>query len=407
MTDNELADAVLSLISDCREGGYWDFKKQWPLGAELLHDIICMANNLEDRDAYIIMGVDEADGFAVIGVENDQGRRNTNDLTNFLRDKKFQGGMRPTALVQTLTLTGHQVDVVVVKNTSHTPYLVTEDFTEAPAGAKPRTVRANSIYTRVQDANTPIDKTADLDKIEYLWRKRFGIDKSALQRLDLFLDKPEDWQYDDRRSRFFHKYAPEFVIQIEDSYYQEDYEVREARKRSEFYCKLFPDSNGYHWEDFSVTYHQTVIYDDVCAYLDGGRHLIAIPDRKLIRATEDHITSGKYSILYYWDMSSINGKIHRLFVTQYPGDSDGLTLLRRSIVTFRDTSEKDAFVEYLCGSLPSLNGVQTLEQLEESHGGRGDGWAETVEKWQDQTMATFSDLLTKWRFTPMYTSRSW
>ncbi|MDR0489279.1 MAG: ATP-binding protein [Propionibacteriaceae bacterium] len=167
MTDDELADVVLSLISDCREGGYWDFKKQWPLGAELLHDIICMANNLEDRDAYIIIGVNEANGFAVVGVENDQGRRNTNDLTNFLRYKKFQGGMRPTALVQTFTLVGHQVDVLIVKNTSHTLYLITEDFTEAPAGARPRTVRANSIYTRVQDANTPIDKTADLTYLHH------------------------------------------------------------------------------------------------------------------------------------------------------------------------------------------------------------------------------------------------
>jgi len=408
--DDELSEEVSVLIDSRREGGYWDFKAQWPVGADLLHDILCMANNLEDRNAYLILGVDQANDFALVGVEHDANRRDTNELTTFLRDKKFLGGMRPTAWVESIRLSGHQIDVVIVKNTAHTPYLVTVDFADTPMGSKkPRAVRANSVYTRVQDTNTSIDQTADLDKVEYLWRKRFGIDKTALQRLDRFLGAPEDWQYDDGRGRFFHKYAPEFVIQIEDAYLaEENRELRETHKRSEFYCKLFPDSDGYHWENLTAMYHQTVIYDDVCAYLDGGRHLIAIPDRAWISAAEDHIATDKYATLYFWDMSSLNGKIHRLLVTHYRGERDGLARLDRSIVTFRDTSEKDAFVGYLCANLPSLDGVQTLEQLEANCGGRGEGWAETVEKWEKETMAAFSDLLAKWRVSSsLVTSRQW
>ena len=55
-------EEILELISLKQEGAYWDFKKEWyedGKQSDLLHDIICMANNLENRDAYIIIGIDE------------------------------------------------------------------------------------------------------------------------------------------------------------------------------------------------------------------------------------------------------------------------------------------------------------------------------------------------------------
>lgn len=45
-------EEILELISLKQEGSYWDFKKEWyEVGkqADLLHDIICMANNLGKR----------------------------------------------------------------------------------------------------------------------------------------------------------------------------------------------------------------------------------------------------------------------------------------------------------------------------------------------------------------------
>ena len=54
---------ILDLILLKQEGSYWDFKREWYFQdkkADLLHDIICMANNLSNRDAYIIVGVDGA-----------------------------------------------------------------------------------------------------------------------------------------------------------------------------------------------------------------------------------------------------------------------------------------------------------------------------------------------------------
>jgi len=60
---SKLAEEIKDLIALEQEGGYWDFKREWyTRKSNMLHDIICMANNLENRDAYIIIGVDQETG---------------------------------------------------------------------------------------------------------------------------------------------------------------------------------------------------------------------------------------------------------------------------------------------------------------------------------------------------------
>ena len=50
---------IKELISLKQEGEYWDFKREWhKKNSDLLHDIICFANNLVNRDCFIIIGVD-------------------------------------------------------------------------------------------------------------------------------------------------------------------------------------------------------------------------------------------------------------------------------------------------------------------------------------------------------------
>lgn len=52
-----------------------------------------MANNMECRDAYIIIGIDEEKECSIQDVKNDSNRRNTQKMVDFLRDKKFAGGV--------------------------------------------------------------------------------------------------------------------------------------------------------------------------------------------------------------------------------------------------------------------------------------------------------------------------
>ncbi len=87
---SELAEEVKDLIALQQEGGYWDFKREWyTRKPDMLHDIICMANNLENRDAYIIIGVDQEVGFEVFDVLEDKNRRNTEQIVDFFTRKRF------------------------------------------------------------------------------------------------------------------------------------------------------------------------------------------------------------------------------------------------------------------------------------------------------------------------------
>lgn len=65
-------EEILQLISLRQEGDYWDFKKEWYTNKpDLLHDIICMANNLSNHDGLVFIGVDEEMDYAIFDITND------------------------------------------------------------------------------------------------------------------------------------------------------------------------------------------------------------------------------------------------------------------------------------------------------------------------------------------------
>ncbi|MFC5528383.1 ATP-binding protein [Cohnella yongneupensis] len=157
MRSIDLEDEIKALILSKREDDYWDFKeKHHSNKANLLHDIICMANNRVDRDACIIFGISDGT-FDIVGVENDENRRNQQQMIDFLKSKRFVSGIRPRVEMRTLRIANHEVDILIIKNSTDTPYFLTEDFSD-----NGRKVRANHIYTRVGDTNTDIDKSADI-----------------------------------------------------------------------------------------------------------------------------------------------------------------------------------------------------------------------------------------------------
>lgn len=78
-------EEVLRLIAFRQEGEYWDFKKEWHKNkSDLLHDIICMANNLSNHDGLIIIGVNEETDYAP-PVLFQMGTSNHNHLPVFMR----------------------------------------------------------------------------------------------------------------------------------------------------------------------------------------------------------------------------------------------------------------------------------------------------------------------------------
>ena len=71
MKHDELENEILNLIEQQTEGVYWDFKQQWySNNADLLHDVICMANSPANRDCYIIIGVEDGT-YNILGVSSE------------------------------------------------------------------------------------------------------------------------------------------------------------------------------------------------------------------------------------------------------------------------------------------------------------------------------------------------
>ena len=322
---------IEKLISLKKEGSYWDFKREWysqDKKADLLHDIICMANNLSNRDSYIIIGVDEENDYSFSSVMDDPNRRNTQQLVDFLRDKHFAGGVRPVVHVENISIGENEIDVIVVHNSDATPFYLTEKY---------QSVMSNNIYTRVMDSNTPKNKSADLSHIELLWKKRFGLLASLLERMMIFLKNPGLWDCSPScfEEKLYYRFSPEFTIETV---------MDDSKNGYQYY--LFNQTDIHpRWYDINLYYHQTMLASLEGVSLDGGRYFTPSPRTDGISLTQYHNWDVAFK---YYIKNSIEYIVHEFY---YHPDGDDETIAHnrfmKCILVFECDSEKENFKEYL------------------------------------------------------------
>lgn len=276
----ELAELVEDLIRTGREDDWWDFKEcHHEDKATLLHDIICLANNRADRDAYLVLGIRDKT-FEIMGVENDLHRKNQQNIVDFLSAKNFAGQVRPRVEVHTVWLEGHEVDVFIIKNSTDVPYYLIESYTDKKyrpdLPGKGKTVQAFHIYTRVMDNNTPIDKSADIRDVEYLWKKRFGLLQTPLEQIKILLRQPGEWM--EENSRYYHKLFPQYTIVIE---YKEDENGISKEDHRAFYHYLQRDTRT-QYGVLKIYHYSTQLFSCQTTELDGHRMTAPCPEMKFI-----------------------------------------------------------------------------------------------------------------------------
>lgn len=328
----QLKEEILMLIDSKREDDYWDFKvKYHSNSANLLHDIICMANNRVDRDSYIIFGV--VDGTCeVVGIEGDENRRNQQQMTDFLKDKKFISGIRPRVEVNNLIIYGLEIDVLVIKNSTDTPYYLTEDYQD-----QGRKVCANYIYTRVGDTNTDINKSADINNVEYLWKKRFLLTRSPFEQILKRLEDKDEWKSDE--SNYYNFYNPEFTIAVGDQ--DGEYE----KHRPEFYSYALMNSSTT-YQKLSIKYFGTNLYNILVVVLDGGRYMTPTPQWAFLTFGE-HKIHPDYAFKYFIK-DSASYKLNKFLYNE--NDSEETYARRRFfevVLLFNDELEKELFLNYV------------------------------------------------------------
>lgn len=325
---HDLVSRIKNCIKRKQEGSSWDFKKQWySNNSDLLHDIICMSNLLEKEDGLIIIGVDESADYALTDVRNDSNRKRTQDLVCLLRDKKFAGGVRPIVSVQEIRISGIYLDTIIIENTRNTPYYLTEDF---------QGIRANYIYTRVMDTNTPKNASADINIVERLWRKRFAMDTSALETVEVYLQSPQDWISMEDDSCRYYKYAPEYTI--EDT-------LDDSRDSYEYYLFSQRDPRP-HWFNIYVRCHQTTLVCTSGTGFDGGRFFTVTPEFTSFSPTHrPHFESISFRS---YTKGTLNYSLYRFFA---PTDinSEAASAERRlleCVPVFESEKEKQDFLMY-------------------------------------------------------------
>ncbi len=328
MFTDDIIQEVRQLISLKQEGGYWDFKREWHTNhSDLLHDIICFANNLENRDCYIIIGVDQENDFEIVDISNDPNRKNTQKIVDFLKDKKFAGGIRPVALVESIAIRGKTIDILVIKNRLDTPYYLTENCDG---------VYKSNIYTRVMDTNTPKPSSADINHVEYLWKKRFRLLEQPLERMHYYLRNPEDWESSplEHEDSKFYKFAPEFQIKTEsddlDGY--------------EFYLFTQTDPRP-HWYNTTLYYHQTALETFQEIGMDGCRWQAIAPQRSSIYEKGDYSSTEKPHYGYYIE-GSLRYSLH-LFINADGRDGYEYEKYMELMLVFHSEEERLEFEEYV------------------------------------------------------------
>lgn len=316
-----------------QEGGYWDFKRQWydkDHRQDMLHDIICMANNIGNRDAYIIIGMNEENDFSVTGVEEDNNRRNTQNLVDFLKDKKFAGDMRPTVCVETIEIDDKLIDVIKVCNSLNTPFYLKERFLQ---------LNSNNIYARIQDTNTPVNRSADISIVELLWKKRFGLLLTPIEHFNYLLLDKSHWKVSPVLSKvvYYHELEPQYVIEYEltDPLFRTGYE----------YFFLNQRDNKPIWTVVRLIYFNTCLMELSGNILDGGRHFTNTPllDGISIKQTI------KWDVSYrYWVKNTLEYNLHLFFLEEDYGEAmSSERSLMENVLVFEDENEHQLFNYYI------------------------------------------------------------
>ena len=291
-TMNNFELEILELIDSHTEGEYWDFKQQWHSNnAELLHDIICMANSPANRDCYIIIGIEDKT-YKILGVSDDGNRKNQQNVIDLLRQKpSWAGGYIPVVYVKNIFIADKEIDVIVIKQSDNTPFYLLKDYTNEGLP-----IFKGAIYTRKGDTNTPKTGTADLYDTELLWKRRFGLLYNPSQRAKFHLKDKENWESvdgeTDKSGRtgnfFFYRPDPDYTVYLiheddpdESLTYASDVNDVAVGMQSYYlfaFCNVCYHT-GYSSRSRVVLYYKEVpLFSSIIESVDEGRTIVVPPE---------------------------------------------------------------------------------------------------------------------------------
>lgn len=340
MTNDQLDEIIMELFNLGVEGEYWDFKEK-PYFFEgqsdkdknkkkgdLLHDIICMANNLNNSDAYIIMGIQDKP-VRITGVKQFANKWTQESYQDFLQNLTWAGDMIP--IVEFRTIHNGELDVLIIKKSNRVPFYITK---------KCNKVRENQIYVRKGSKNTAIDSQAEIGDIEKLFEFRFGLTPYPKERVINYISDHGHWiemkEDYETRSWYYEKF-PEYTIELS---WDPDNETLASPDYA--YVQMNCKSS---WQILRVKYHQTTLMEYTAHYVDETRGIVISPKDGYIKLSNDN-TMPMIKHFYYYLEDSIEIKLMYLLKILMNHDNIALDNHLFLIPVFNSSEEKSN-IEFL------------------------------------------------------------
>ena len=342
LTNDQLDEIVRELIYLGVEGEYWDFKEK-PYFFEgqskeeknkkkndFLHDIICMANNLSNHDAYIIMGIQDKP-VKITEFKQFSNKWTQENYQDFLQNLTWAGDMIPT--VEFRTINNGDLDVLIIKKSNRVPYYITKNYGK---------VRENRIYVRKGSKNTAIDSQAEIGDIEKLFEFRFGLTPFPKERVINYITDHDHWiemkgNYE-TRSWYYEKF-PEYTLELVD-------DPQNDKLKAPVYALIHPNARTT-WQILRLKYHQTILLEFSSHYIDEYRGISVQPKYNFLKLF-DRMDDMKFPSMYYYYLSD-SVEINLMYLLKDLLQQDGEAWRRHLslIPVFYDDVERNVIEEYI------------------------------------------------------------
>ena len=238
--------------------------------------------------------------------------------------------MRPTVCVETIEIDDKLIDVIKVCNSLNTPFYLKERFLQ---------LNPNNIYSRIQDTNTPVNRSADINIVELLWKKRFGLLLTPIEHFNYLLLDKSHWKISPVQSKvvYYHELEPQYVI---------EYELTDPQFRTGYeYFFLNQCDNKPIWTVVRLIYFNTCLMELSGNILDGGRHFTNTPLLDGISIKQ----SIKWDVFYrYWIINTLEYNVHLFFLEE--NNSEAMSSersLMENVLIFEDENEHQLFNYYV------------------------------------------------------------
>lgn len=342
LTNDQLDEIVRELFYLGVEGEYWDFKEK-PYFFEgqskeeknkkkndLLHDIICMANNLSNREAYIIMGIQDKP-VKITGVKQFSKKWTQENYQDFLQNLTWAGDMIPT--VEFRTINNGDLDVLIIKKSNRVPFYITKKYSK---------VRENRIYVRKGSKNTAIDSQAEISDIEKLFEYRFGLTPFPKECVINYITDHDHWiemkgNYE-TRSWYYEKF-PEYTMELVD-------DPQNDELKAPVYA-LIQFNARTTWQILRLKYHQTILLEFSSHYIDEYRGISVQPKYNFLKLS-DRMNDIKFPSMYYYYLSN-SVEIELMYLLKELMQHDGEAWRRHLslIPVFDDDEERNIIEKYV------------------------------------------------------------